>query len=129
MEFLKYMYTGTNYILKKNQKIVPKQETPKQKLVFFEKIKKGDNYLVPEIEIIADDALTEEKKKELEHCVKNWISANVNEVLCDLINLTKIKIENQYLRALAYQLYENNGVLKRQKIKHKLELAKETLKG
>ena len=34
----------------------------------------------------------------------------------DLINLTKIKVENQYLRALAYQLYENNGVLKRKNI-------------
>ena len=86
------------------------------------KIKKGDNYLVPEIEIIADDALPGEKKKELEHCVKNWISSHVNEVLGDLINLTKIKIENQYLRALAYQLYENNGVLKRQKIKDIINL-------
>ena len=86
------------------------------------KIKKGDNYLVPEIEIIADDALPGEKKKELEHCVKNWIASHVNEVLGDLINLTKIKIENQYLRALAYQLYENNGVLKRQKIKDIINL-------
>ena len=44
------------------------------------------------------------------------------KLLEDLINLTKIKIENQYLRALAYQLYENNGVLKRKILKKLLNL-------
>jgi ATP-dependent RNA helicase SUPV3L1/SUV3 len=86
------------------------------------KIKKGENYLSPEIEIIADDALPTDEKKELEKCVKNWISLHVNEVLGDLINLTKINIENQYLRALAYQLYENNGILKRKKIEEIIKL-------
>jgi len=86
------------------------------------KIKKGENYLTPEIEIIADDALPADKKKKLEQCVKNWTSSHVNEVLGDLINLTKMKIENQYLRALAYQLYEDNGVLKREKINEIIKL-------
>jgi ATP-dependent RNA helicase SUPV3L1/SUV3 len=86
------------------------------------KIKKGENYLSPEIEIIADDSLPSEEKKELEQCIKNWISSHINEVLCDLINLTKIKVKNQYLRALAYQLYENNGVLKREKIEEIIKL-------
>ena len=80
------------------------------------KIKKGENYLTPEIEIIADDALPVEEKKELEKCLKSWLDSHIIEVLGDLINLTKIKIENQYLRALSYQLYENNGVLKRKNI-------------
>ena len=80
------------------------------------KIKKGENYLNPEIEIIADDALPLDVKKELEQFTRDWISAYVNEVLGDLINLTKIKIDNQYLRALSFQLYENNGVLKRKNI-------------
>ena len=86
------------------------------------KIKKGENYLSPEIEIIADDALPSDKKKELEQCIKDWMSAHLNEVLGDLINLTKIKIGNQYLRALAYQLYENNGLLKREKIEEIIRL-------
>jgi ATP-dependent RNA helicase SUPV3L1/SUV3 len=80
------------------------------------KIKKGENYLSPEIEIITDDALPLNVKKELEQFTKNWMSSYVNEVLEDLINLTKIKIENQYVRALSFQLYENNGVLKRKNI-------------
>ena len=86
------------------------------------KIKKGDNYLNPEIEIIADDALPPDKKKELEQFIKIWTSSYINEVLSDLISLTKIKIENQYLRALAYQLYENNGVLKRINVKEIINL-------
>ena len=80
------------------------------------KIKKGENYLAPEIEIISDDALPLDKRKELEQCLKNWVSSYINEVLKDLINLTKIKIDDQYLRALSYQLYENNGVLKRKEV-------------
>jgi len=80
------------------------------------KIKKGEDYLNPEIEIIADDSLPLENKSELEVFVKNWLYEYINENLGDLINLTKVKIENQYLRALAFQLYENNGVLKRKNI-------------
>jgi ATP-dependent RNA helicase SUPV3L1/SUV3 len=86
------------------------------------KIKKGENYLNPEVEVIADDAIPLDKKKELEQCLKNWITSHISEVLSDLINLTKIKIENQYLRALAYQLYESNGVLKRKNIKDIIKL-------
>ena len=86
------------------------------------KIKKGENYLNPEIEIIADDSLPLENKSELEVFVKNWLYEYINENLGDLINLTKVKIENQYLRALAFQLYENNGVLKRKNIDEIIKL-------
>ena len=34
----------------------------------------------------------------------------------DLINLIKLENKNQYIRALAFRLYENNGVLKRDNI-------------
>ena len=54
--------------------------------------------------------------------MKKWISSHVFEILGDLINLTKVKIEDQYLRALAYQLYENNGVLKRKNIDEIIKL-------
>ncbi len=86
------------------------------------KIKKGGNYLVPEIEIIADDALPLDERKELEKFLKKWISSHVNEILNDLINLMSVKIEDQYLRALAYQLYENNGVLKRKNVEEIIKL-------
>ncbi len=80
------------------------------------KIKKGENYLNPEIEIISDEALPLEMKKNLELFVKNWLYSFINDILGDLINLTIKKNKNQYIRALSFQLYENNGVLKRKNI-------------
>jgi ATP-dependent RNA helicase SUPV3L1/SUV3 len=79
-------------------------------------LKKGNGYLNPEIDIIADDSLNIETKKKLITYLNKWLSNHINEVLGDLIKLTKHKIENQYLRGLVFQLYENNGVVKRSKI-------------
>ena len=80
------------------------------------KIKKGDSYLTPVIEVIADDALQENTRSDLEVFLNKWLSDHIDEVLNDLIGLTKLKIENQYLRALSFQLYENNGIIKRKEI-------------
>ena len=81
------------------------------------KIKKGENYLTPEIDIIADEALDLEIKKDLLSAINSWIKGLISEDLKDLTNLIKLNNKNQYLRALGYQLYENNGVLKRNKVK------------
>ena len=86
------------------------------------RIKKGENYLNPEIEIIADDALPKNSKDDLNIFLKDWMSNYINEELGDLLNLTKIKITNQYLRALVFQIYENNGVMKRNKIENIISL-------
>ena len=45
-----------------------------------------------------------------------WLINHTNEVLGDLIKLKKHKITNQYLRGLVFQLYENNGVIKRSEV-------------
>ena len=86
------------------------------------KLKKGIDYLNPQVEIIVDDAVSQESQEELEKFLVKWIYEHVNKELSDLLNLTKIKIENQYLRALAFQIYENNGVLKRKEIDHIIKL-------
>ncbi len=81
------------------------------------KITKGKNYLSPEIEIIADEALEINVKEDLSSSINNWIKDLISEQLSDLVNLIKLDNKNQYLRALAYQLYEENGVLKRNEVK------------
>ena len=48
--------------------------------------------------------------------LSKWLSNHINEVLGDLIRLTNYKIKNQYLRGLVFQLYENNGVIKRSEV-------------
>ncbi len=77
------------------------------------RLKKGNDYLNPGIEIIADDTLDEESKSKLYMFLNKWLTNYINEVLGDLIKLTNHKINNQYLRGLIFQLYENNGVIKR----------------
>ena len=86
------------------------------------RLKKGHDYLNPEIEVIADDSLELETKLKLEEFLKRWFNSHINEILGDLINLTKGKIENQYLRALVFQLYEKNGVIKRSEIDNIIKL-------
>jgi ATP-dependent RNA helicase SUPV3L1/SUV3 len=79
-------------------------------------LKKGGDYLNPEIDIIADEALNIESKIKLNKYLNAWLKNYIDEVLGDLIKLTKYKIKNQYLRGLVFQLYENNGVVKRRDV-------------
>ena len=80
------------------------------------RLKKGSDYLNPEIDIITDDSLAIESKTKLINYLNQWLKIYIKEVLGDLIKLTNHKIENQYLRGLVFQLYENNGVVKRSEI-------------
>ncbi len=80
------------------------------------RLKKGSNYLSPHIDIIADDSLNEISKSKLINFLNRWLTNHIDKVLGDLINLTKHQINNQYLRGLVFQLYENNGVIKRREV-------------
>jgi ATP-dependent RNA helicase SUPV3L1/SUV3 len=80
------------------------------------RLKKGSDYLNPRIEIIADDSLNAESKSKLNFFLDKWLADYINKVLGDLTRLTKHQITNQYLRGLVFQLYENNGVVKRSEV-------------
>jgi ATP-dependent RNA helicase SUPV3L1/SUV3 len=80
------------------------------------RLTKGSNYLNPEFDIIADDSLDEVSKSKLANFLAKWLDNYINDILGDLIKLTKHKINNQYLRGLVFQLYEKNGVVKRNEV-------------
>jgi len=80
------------------------------------RLKKGSDYLNPEVDIICDDALNEDSKFKLVSFLIKWLNNHINTILGDLTKLTKHKISNQYLRGLVFQLYENNGVVIRNKV-------------
>ncbi len=80
------------------------------------RLKKGSNYLNPEFDIIADESLDETSKTKLTNFLSKWLDNYINDILGDLIKLTKHKINNQYLRGLVFQLYEKNGVVKRNEV-------------
>ena len=75
-----------------------------------------DNYLHPEIDIIADENLAIDSKDELLFFLNTWLKKYIEEELEDLINLVKSENKNKYLRALSFQLYESNGILKRKNV-------------
>ena len=55
-----------------------------------------------------------QQQQRLQHYLKKWIEEKINNVLKSLIDLRSLKEKNSSIRAMAYQLYENNGVLKRE---------------
>ena len=80
------------------------------------KIIPGKNYLEPDIDLITDDILNLDSKNKLIEFLNNWIKNLINTKLKDLVNLNKFEQKNSSVRALCYQLFENNGVLKRDSV-------------
>jgi len=76
-------------------------------------VKKGKNYLNPKLELLVDEAIDKESKENLQLSLEKKFYSLISSELSDLVNLSKAKFKNNYARALCYQLFENNGVIKR----------------
>ncbi|MDB4188848.1 helicase-related protein [Candidatus Pelagibacter sp.] len=74
----------------------------------------GKDYLNPDIFLIVDDILENDDKQKLSEFIGNWIKGKIKLVLKSLIDLKNLKESNSSIKALAYQLYESNGVIKRE---------------
>ena len=74
----------------------------------------GKDYLNPDIFLIVDDILENDDKQKLSEFIGNWIKEKIKHILKSLIDLKNLKESNSSIKALAYQLYENNGVIKRE---------------
>ena len=85
------------------------------------KLSVGTDYLNPNFNLIIDDIIEQDPKQKLSDYILRWIQTKINEVLKSLIDLKNIKEKNPSIKALAYQLYENNGVLKRDQVSEYLK--------
>ena len=85
------------------------------------KLTTGNDYLNPNFDLIVDDVIEKNTKQKLNDYVNKWIHSKINNVLKSLIDLKNIKENNSSIKALAYQLYENNGVLKRDQVSEYLK--------
>ena len=74
----------------------------------------GKDYLNPEIKLIIDDMVEFNDQKKLLEFLNIWLATKINNDLESLHKLKFIKDTNPQIRALAFQLYENNGVIKRE---------------
>ena len=86
------------------------QKSPIAKLI------SGRDYLNPNIELIADDILEHNQTQKLINYLEKWLKNKIDTVLESLVDLKNLKEKNSSIKALAYQLYENNGVLERNKV-------------
>ena len=80
------------------------------------KLTPGHDYLNPNFELIVDDILEKDQRQKLSLFIKKWLKNKIDTVLQSLIDLKNLKEKNSSIKALAYQLYENNGVLKRENV-------------
>ena len=85
------------------------------------KLTSGKDYLSPNIELIVDDILENNQKFKLINFLEKWIKKKIETTLKSLVDIKNIKEKNSSIKALAFQLYENNGVLKREQVLEYLE--------
>ncbi len=85
------------------------------------KLTTGGDYLNPNFDLIVDDIIEQNTEQKLNDYINKWIHAKINNVLKSLIDLKNIKENNSSIKALAFQLYENNGVLKRDQVSEYLK--------
>jgi len=81
----------------------------------------GSDYLNPKIDLIIDEMIENNERNNLNDYLNQWILKKIENELNSLIELKNFKEENPELRALAYRLYENNGVIKRSNISEYLK--------
>ena len=80
------------------------------------RLSSGKDYLNPNLELIVDDILEQNQKQKLLNFMNKWLKNKINTVLKSLVDLKNINEKNSSTKALAYQLYENNGVVKREQV-------------
>ena len=82
----------------------------------------GKDYLNPIFELIVDDILEHNQKQKLTNFLNNWLKNKIDTILKSLVELKNLKEKNSSIKALAYQLYENNGVIKREQVSEYLKI-------
>ena len=85
----------------------------------------GKDYLNPEVSLIIDDMIESDDQNRLLEYLNSWLSKKINEELKNLLDLKNIKETNTSVRALAYQIYEKNGVVKREDVKSCIKFLKQ----
>ena len=80
------------------------------------KLLPGEDYLNPKVHLLIDDMIENDERSKLDLFIQGWIQKKINTELKSLVDLKNTQEKNSDLRALAYHLYENNGVVKREDV-------------
>ena len=71
--------------------------------------------------MLVDEAIDPESKERLKVDLEKKLHLLINSELSDLVSLSKLKFKNNYVRALCYQLFETNGVIKREVVQNMIK--------
>jgi len=85
------------------------------------KLSPGKDYLTPNIELLVDDMLEKNQRDMLTNFLEKWLKNKIKTTLKSLFDLKNLKDKNSSVKALAYQLYENNGVLMRDQVSNYIQ--------
>ncbi len=85
------------------------------------KLSPGKDYLTPNIELLVDDMLEKNQRDMLTNFLEKWLKNKIKTTLKSLFDLKNLKDKNSSIKALAYQLYENNGVLMRDQVSNYIQ--------
>ena len=80
------------------------------------KLVPGKDYLSPNVELLVDDMIEQNQRGKLKNFLEIWLKNKITTILKSLFDLKDIKDKNSSIKALAYQLYENNGVIKKDQV-------------
>ena len=80
------------------------------------KLVPGKDYLSPNVELLVDDMIEQNQRGKLKKFLEIWLKNKITTILKSLFDLKDIKDKNSSIKALAYQLYENNGVIKKDQV-------------
>ncbi len=98
-----------HFSLKKDKNIYWKEK-------IIGKIYPGKNYLNPDVKILVDESVELQDQQRISLSLSNWLKLEKQNLLQDLIKIENSQYENRFIRGLCYQLFENNGVLKRENV-------------
>ena len=98
-----------HFSLKKDKNIYWKEK-------IIGKIYPGKNYLNPDVKILVDESVELQDQQRISSSLSNWLKLEKQNLLQDLIKIENFQYENRFIRGLCYQLFENNGVLKRENV-------------
>lgn len=79
-------------------------------------LKKSDSALKPEVELIECDLLNGSDKEKVLEFLKNWLDTHIKTVLEPLIALENQDDIDGAARGIAFQVYENMGIVPREKL-------------
>ena len=93
------------------------------------RIEAGDNPLRPNFALMADEHLSAADRERIVKRVDDWLAAHIEARIKPLVELSKAQDLNGLARGVAFQLVENFGILRREKVAEDIRALDQQARG